>query len=298
MDELLYLALREDLGFDEGKNNFTDGASLVDLDITTNASINPHLLGNAVIVAREDGILSGQDVAERVFSLLDPALTYTRKIFDGEVITSGTILATIYGSFRSILVGERTALNFLQRLSGVATITNKVVSLVSPYGVKVLDTRKTTPGFRLLEKAAVKAGGGSNHRMGLYDEFLIKNNHIDALGGDVAEAVRRCKVYRPDARLKVEVRDWNEIMAAVSESPDGLLLDNFEAAELFDIIPRVKSLSGAEHLSLEASGGITMTNVEEYAKAGIHEVSLGFLTHSVSSLDISLRYVDPSDALP
>jgi nicotinate-nucleotide pyrophosphorylase (carboxylating) len=295
MDELLYLALKEDLGLNEDQRSSEDGASLVDLDITSAACINQQMSGHGVILAREDGILSGQDVAERVFSILDPALSYTRKMFDGEVITSGSIIAAIYGNFRSILVGERTALNFLQRLSGVATTTNKVVSLVAPYGVKVLDTRKTTPGFRVLEKAAVKAGGGSNHRMGLFDEFLIKNNHIDALGGDVAEAVRRCKTYRPDTRLKVEVRNWDEIIAAVSESPDGLLLDNFEAAELFDIIPRIKSLAGGDRLSLEASGGITMANVEEYAKAGINEVSLGFLTHSVSSLDISLRYVERAD---
>ncbi|HMO19075.1 MAG TPA: carboxylating nicotinate-nucleotide diphosphorylase [Oligoflexia bacterium] len=271
-------------------------------DVTTVACIDPHLRGDALIISKQDGVIFGHDVAARVFHEIatsekaglssdsDSAICYSPEISDGTHVNVGDVIARIKGSFRTILTGERVALNFLQRLSGVATMTNRAVSLVSSYDVRVLDTRKTTPCYRLLEKAAVRAGGGYNHRKGLFDEFLIKNNHIDALGGNITEAISRCRRYRPSFRLKVEVRDWREVHDAVRSRPDGLLLDNFSPEELSEIIPRLRELEHGSSMVLEASGGINLDNITQYASTGIDEVSLGFLTHSAPALDISLRY--------
>ncbi len=286
-ETLIRLALMEDLGVSS-----LDKPLLPSLDITTAACIPEEQKGSAVIIAREEGVLAGQWVAGRVFEILDSQLSYREHVSDGDRIQEGTVLASVSGSFASILTGERTALNFLQRLSGVASLAQKITSLVAPYKVRVLDTRKTTPGYRALEKKAIQLGGGSNHRMGLYDEFLIKNNHIDALGGDVALAIKKCRAHKPSAYLKVEVRNREEIRMALSEKPDGLLLDNFSPEELEKIVPEIRAHSCGVKIALEASGGITPSNVEKYAKTGINEVSLGFLTHSVRALDISLRYVD------
>lgn len=287
LDILIRLAFAEDLGFPAFGSEISPTA-----DITTTACISETAQGSAVIIAKEHGILAGQWVARRVFELLDDRIRFEEVIPDGSVVSPGLVLAKIQGPYRSILVGERTALNFMQRLSGVATTTKKVSTLVAPYSIKILDTRKTTPGYRILEKKAVQLGGGTNHRMGLYDEFLIKNNHIDALGGDVARAVRICRAYKPDVNLKVEVRNWDEIEAALGEKPDGLLLDNFTPAELNDVILKIRLHPNGGALRLEASGGITPSNVEGYARTGINEVSLGFLTHAIKSLDLSLRYTE------
>lgn len=284
MDDLLLLALREDHGEHGASSQFSG-------DITTNACIESNLISNAYILAKEGGVLFGHDVAARVFSLLDERVSYTPVIPDSGKFFKGDILARIAGPLRAILTGERIALNFLQRLSAIASATSKVCELVLPYGTRIQDTRKTTPGFRLLEKAAIRAGGGSNHRMGLYDQFLIKNNHIDALNGDVRLAIKKCREYKPDIFLKVEVRDWNEIEQAMSEVPNGLLLDNFSPEELTGIVPKVRSLAGVSNVILEASGGVTIDTVVDFAKSGIDEISLGSLTHSIRSLDISLRFM-------
>lgn len=282
---LVRLALMEDLG----SSNLADNLSSKN-DITTSACIDFETKGSAIIISRADGVIAGQWVAKKVFEILDSELEYNEKVFDGTYVSENTVIASLKGRFSSILTGERTALNFLQKLSGVSSLARKISSLVSPYNVSILDTRKTTPAFRELEKRAIVLGGGKNHRMGLYDEFLIKNNHIDALSGDVRLAIKKCRAYKPEAKLKVEVRNISEIKEALSEKPDGLLLDNFTPAQLLEVIKEIRKHENGKEIILEASGGINPENVEMYAKTGINEVSLGFLTHSSQSLDISLRY--------
>jgi nicotinate-nucleotide pyrophosphorylase (carboxylating) len=285
-DILIKLALAEDLGLADAI-----AADITPvLDITTAACIPIGQKGSAVIIAREKGVLAGQDVAKKVFKILDPEVQYTESLSDGDEVHADSVIASIAGPYGSILAGERMALNFLQRLSGIATMTREITSMVAPYGVRVLDTRKTTPGYRMLEKSAIRMGGGYNHRMGLYDQFLIKNNHIDALGGDVALAIRKCRNYRNSVCLKVEVRNRDEITSALSEKPDGLLLDNFSSSELSELVSEIRLHEHGKMIRLEASGGITPANVMEYAKTGIDEISLGFLTHSTRALDISLRH--------
>ncbi len=274
MDELIKLSLSEDLN--------TEG------DITSKACIPSIDTGSAFLLSKANGIFYGHKVIRRILEIVDKDLKYVERIKDTEVICPNDKIADIYGNTISILTAERTLLNFIQRLSGVATITNSIVKSVSDYKVKILDSRKTTPGFRLLEKEAVVAGGGHNHRIGLYDQFLIKNNHIDALGGDVKLAIQKCRSYNPNTFLKVEVRDMNEINLALSENPDGLLLDNFPAKDLKPIVEEVRKLNNK--IILEASGGINPSNIRDYAATGVDEISLGFITHSVPSLDISLRF--------
>lgn len=276
---LIKLALSEDLG----PNN---------LDITSTACLDPELIARARIVAKQSGTVFGNQVAAKVFEMVNSKINYQALIDDGAHIGVGDIIAEIEGPFLGIVTGERTALNFLQRLSAVSSITKQVVERIRPFTTKVLDTRKTTPGYRALEKAAVLAGGGHNHRLGLYDEFIIKNNHVDALNGDVAEAIRRCRKYLPSAKLKVEVRDDREIAAALGEKPDGILFDNFEPNALEAIVKKIRINPIYKDIRFEASGGITIENCQEFAKSGVDEISLGFLTHSAKSLDISLRYTE------
>ncbi len=206
----------------------------------------------------------------------------------------GTVVSKISGSIRNIFTAERTLLNFMQRLSAISTLTNRVVQNISNPEIKILDTRKTTPGFREIEKYAVKVGGGTTHRMGLYDEFMIKNNHVDALNGDIKEAIDRCRKLKSDVFLTVEVRNRKEIEAAIESDIDALLLDNFEPKLLKKEVEWIK-LNGGANKRLEASGGITPENVLEYANTGVNAISLGFLTHSVKALDISLRVIRQSE---
>ena len=276
---LIQIALDEDLGPTKQ-------------DITSDACIDSSLNAKAKIIAKQPGIVFGHQVAKTVFTMIDKSISYEILIEDGEKIELGAVIARIEGPFSGILTAERTALNFLQRLSAVSTMTQQVVERVKPYSVKILDTRKTTPGYRTLEKAAVLAGGGSNHRLGLFDEFLIKNNHIDALKGNVTDAIKRCRKFSPKAKLKVEVRDEKEIAEALQEKPDGILLDNFDPITLESIIKKIRTNSEYNSISFEASGGITIDNCFDYAKSGVDEISLGFLTHSAKSLDLSLRYVE------
>jgi nicotinate-nucleotide pyrophosphorylase (carboxylating) len=259
-------ALAEDLG---------DG------DVTTAATVPAETRAQAVIRQKAPGVIYGLDVAEAVFRSLDPDAAFTREVAEGVWREGGEVLR-IEGRARAVLSGERTALNFLQRLSGVATLAARAVQAVAGTGATILDTRKTTPGLRMLEKAAVAAGGATNHRIGLFDAILIKENHA-ALAGGVGAAVRRAREQAPDLPLEVECRDLDEVDEALAAGASRLLLDNMSPAQLREAARHV-----AGRAQLEASGGVTLETVREVASTGVDFVSVGALTHSAPALDLSL----------
>jgi nicotinate-nucleotide pyrophosphorylase (carboxylating) len=267
VNELIDRALAEDVG---------DG------DATTEATVDPAARGRATITQKAPGVISGLDVAEAVFLRLDPDARITRLGPEGEWREGGPVLH-VEGSARAILTGERTALNFLGRLSGVATKTARIVRAVGPGGAKILDTRKTTPGLRALEKRAVEHGGGVNHRIGLFDFILIKENHA-ALAGGVGAAVRRVRAARPELPLAVEVRNQAEIAEALGAGAPRLLLDNMTPDEVRAAVAQVDGRA-----ELEVSGGVDEDTVLVYATiSGVDFVSIGALTHSAPVLDLSL----------
>jgi nicotinate-nucleotide pyrophosphorylase (carboxylating) len=271
IDKIISIALEEDLG---------PG------DITTSAIVDPTTKGKARVLAKEEITLAGIDVFSMVFSRVDPEIAVEFDYHDGDVVPNGKDICIVEGLLRGILSGERTALNFLQHLSGIATLTRKFVEKTSPFNVRVVDTRKTTPGLRILEKYAVTVGGGFNHRFGLFDGILIKDNHI-AIAGSLSEAVKRMKARMPHTlRVEIEVDDVTDIEEAIAAGADAILLDNMSLEELTEAV----SIAGGRVL-LEASGGITLESVEEIAKTGINLVSIGSITHSVRSMDISLEVV-------
>jgi nicotinate-nucleotide pyrophosphorylase (carboxylating) len=259
-------ALAEDLG---------DG------DVTTAATVPADTRARAVIRQKAPGVVYGLDVAEQVFRSLDPETTFTRAVAEGTWRESGEVLE-IEGRARALLSGERTALNFLQRLSGVATMAARAVRAVQGTGATILDTRKTTPGLRALEKAAVAAGGATNHRAGLYDAILIKENHA-ALAGGVGEAVRRAREEAPGLPLEVECRDLTEVDEALGAGAPRLLRDNMTPAQLRETVEHVGGRA-----ELEASGGVTLQTLRDVASTGVDFVSVGALTHSAPALDLSL----------
>jgi nicotinate-nucleotide pyrophosphorylase (carboxylating) len=259
-------ALAEDLG---------DG------DVTTAATVPAGARARAVIRQKAPGVIYGLDVAEGVFRSLDPEATFARAVDEGVWREDGEVLS-VEGHARALLSGERTALNFLQRLSGVATMAAQAVRAIDGTDARILDTRKTTPGLRALEKAAVAAGGATNHRAGLYDAILIKENHA-ALAGGVGEAVRRAHAHAPDLPLEVECRDLTEVDEALAAGARRLLLDNMSRAQLTAAVEHV-----AGRAELEASGGVTLQTLREVASTGVDFVSVGALTHSAPALDLSL----------
>ena len=250
-------------------------------DLTTLATVPQDARGRAVITQKAPGVIFGFEVAEAAFSAVDAGLRLERLTPEGQWREAGPVLA-VKGPARGILTAERTALNFLARLSGVATMTARCVRAVDGSGVRIRDTRKTTPGLRALEKAAVAAGGGTNHRAGLYDAILIKENHA-ALAGGVAEAVRKARAAAPDLPVEVECRTQTEVDEALAAGASRILLDNMTVSELRDAVRRV-----AGHAELEASGGITLEGLREVASAGLDFISVGALTHSAPALDLSL----------
>jgi nicotinate-nucleotide pyrophosphorylase (carboxylating) len=251
-------------------------------DVTTLATVPDALRARAVIVQKAPGVIYGLDGAALAFELLDPQAAVERIAVEGEWREAGATVLVVNANARAILGAERTALNLLGRLSGIATLTARFVAAVDGTGAKVLDTRKTTPGLRALEKAAVAAGGGVNHRFGLYDAVLIKENHC-ALAGGVAAAVGAVRVSESALPIEVEVRDSAEIAAALSAGAERLLLDNMPVEELRAAVAQV-----AGRAVLEASGGVTLANVAEVARSGVQFVSVGALTHSAPALDLSL----------
>jgi nicotinate-nucleotide pyrophosphorylase (carboxylating) len=266
IDEIVSRALDEDVG---------DG------DVTTAVTVPEGARARAVISQKAPGVVFGTELAERTFRALDPGVEIERLAPEGEWRDGGPVLR-IEGSARAILTAERTALNFMQRLSGIATLTARYVKAVEGTGARILDTRKTTPGLRALEKAAVAAGGGTNHRAGLYDAILIKENHAELAGG-VGEAVRRSRGAAPGLLIEVECRSLAEVDEALEAGAPRILLDNMSVDQLRAAVARV-----AGRAELEASGGVSLETVREIASTGVQFVSVGALTHSPPALDLSL----------
>jgi nicotinate-nucleotide pyrophosphorylase (carboxylating) len=272
---------------------FITNALLEDIgmgDITSLATINKDQKGEAICYVKEDCIIAGIELAKLICTQVDPLLTVLFEVEDGEFVSKNTPIGNISGSIQSILKLERLLLNCMQRMSAIATKTNYFVNLIAPYNVKVLDTRKTTPNFRICEKWAVKIGGGVNHRFGLYDQVLIKDNHIKA-AGDIKNAVESCTEYLLENQLQipvvVEVKDLEEFNKIKNyEIVDRILVDNFKPIDIIELIKH-----NSTHKTIEASGGINASNILEYAKTGIDYVSLGDLTHHVNSIDISLKII-------
>ncbi len=272
--ELIRRALNEDIGAG---------------DVTSKAVVGPKARAKANLIARRNYTLAGIRVAEAVFKAVDPKLTIRLMRKDGHVIAPGQTVMSVSGNARSILAAERTALNFLQRMTGIASHTAQFVKKAARYGVQILDTRKTTPGMRLLEKYAVLCGGGANHRMGLYDRILIKDNHRafwrQNQRAGLAEAVRQCRKRFPGLVIEVEVENERELRDVLKATPDWVLLDNMPASR----IRRCVKLAHGK-CKMEASGGITLRNLPQILGTGIDAVSIGALTHSVTAADFSLEF--------
>ncbi|MGB0247513.1 MAG: carboxylating nicotinate-nucleotide diphosphorylase [Flavobacteriales bacterium] len=262
-------------------------------DCTSNSSVPATLSHEGFILAKEAGVVAGIEVAREVFKRVDPEVVFEAKVADGAAVEVGDVVIRIQGNARSILASERLALNFMQRMSGVATTTRKAMDVLAGTPTRVLDTRKTTPGLRAFEKWGVRLGGGVNHRMGLYDMILIKDNHVD-YAGSMTAALEGVQAYfeegEPRVPVVVEVRSMSELNEALAASAakglklERLLLDNFSPAQVKEAVAHV-----AGRLPLEASGGIDLSNLRAYGEAGVDFVSMGALTHSVKSLDLSLK---------
>ena len=274
-------------------NQFIENALLEDIgqgDITTLATISEKQIGTAVFHVKEDCIIAGLQLAIIICQKVDPLLEIKFCVKDGDSIKANNSIGSIQGYIHSILKIERLLLNCMQRMSAIATKTNYLATLIAPYNVQILDTRKTTPNFRICDKWAVRIGGGVNHRFGLYDQFLIKDNHIKAAGG-IKNAIQSCISYKSKMNLAlpivVEVSNLDEFnIAKEFEEVDRLLIDNFKPDQIKNLL-----IFNTTKKIIEASGGINASNIEEYAKTGINFVSLGDLTHHVSAVDISLKIV-------
>ena len=252
-------------------------------DITSEAIFDRSDRGSARFLVKADGVIAGLAVIEGVFRRLDPAAEVTLNANDGDRVKPGDIVAEVRASVIALLSGERTALNLMQRASGIATLTRRYVDAVAGTRAKIHDTRKTAPGLRMFDKYAVKAGGGENHRIGLHDMFLIKNNHLDR-AGSIRAAVERIRATGKPQPLMIEVRDVGELDEALSVHPDFILLDNMDPRQLREAVERTNG-----RVPLEASGGITLETIRAVAESGVDRISVGALTHSVTALDISMR---------
>lgn len=272
IDRLIELAFLEDVG---------DG------DHTTLSTIPADEMGRQRLIVKEEGILAGVEVARRVFEWFDPSLKMTVYINDGARVKPGDIAFEVEGPVRSLLQTERTMLNIMQRMSGIATTTDRYQQRLAGLKTKVLDTRKTTPGMRMLEKEAVKIGGGCNHRIGLFDMILIKDNHVDFAGG-IRQAIRRAKEYCKetgrDLKIDIEVRNNEEILQALEEGVDRIMLDNFTPERTRDAVALIDGRA-----EIESSGGITIDTLRDYGECGVDFISVGALTHSVKGLDMSFK---------
>jgi len=268
--ELIRVALAEDIGSG---------------DISTEATVPPDRTALARIKAKAPGVIAGVMLAEAVFLAVDPSLDFEAGCTDGTRVAPGDHVAIVGGSARALMVAERTALNFLQHLSGIATTTAEALRVVQGTGVRLLDTRKTTPGLRRLEKYAVSVGGGHNHRMGLFDSYLLKENHV-ALAGGVGAAVAAARSHGAAAPVEVEVRNRGELDEALAAGADRILLDNFSPTDAAEAVVHV-----AGRAEVEVSGGVNLDNLRAYAAAHPDYISLGWLTHSAPALDISMTLV-------
>ena len=270
-DKYIRLALEEDINCE---------------DVSTNAVMPDYRKGEVQLICKEDGIVAGLAIFERVFTLLDKDTKVVYNVKDGDIVQKGMVLAMVTGDIRVLLSGERTALNYLQRLSGIATYTRNVVQLLEGTKTKLLDTRKTTPGMRVFEKYAVRAGGGRNHRYNLSDGVLLKDNHIDAAGG-VRKAVEAARAYAPFVRkIEVEVENLTMVQEAVEAGADIIMLDNMSLEQMAEAIQLIDGRA-----ETECSGNITKENIQKITALGVDYVSSGALTHSAPILDISLKHL-------
>ncbi len=272
-DRLIDLAFTEDIGSG---------------DHTTLCCIPENAMGKSHLLIKEDGILAGMEIAKKVFYRFDPTLDVDILLGDGSQVKKGDIAMIVTGKVRSLLQTERLMLNIVQRMSGIATTTHKYVELLSGTNTRVLDTRKTTPGMRKLEKMAVKIGGGANHRSGLFDMILLKDNHIDFAGG-INNAIDRCKAYLKekhlDLKIEIEVRNFDELSQVLAHGGvSRIMLDNFSIEDTYKAVEMIKG-----KYEIESSGGITLETVRKYAESGVDFVSIGALTHSVHGLDMSFK---------
>lgn len=266
-------------------------------DITTLAVVPDHVRGHGRLLAKASLVLAGLDMARAVFQAADHTVQVDSTVQDGAALTPGSIFAELYGPGQALLMAERVALNVLQRLSGVATLTRRYVDAVSHTSARIIDTRKTTPGLRLLEKYAVRVGGGHNHRFGLADGVLIKDNHI-ALVGSVTQAVAMVRASVSHLqKIEVEVDHLTQIPEAMSAGADAILLDNMTPEQTCEAVRLVRATPGGERILLESSGGVTLETVRHYAEAGVDLISSGALTHSAPAVDISLDVTMESGAV-
>lgn len=281
IQELIKIALEEDLGTG---------------DITSNLIIPEMKKGQGVIIAKEKGIIAGLEVAKSVFKQVDPKLVFKPFVQDGAEVKKEDKVALIQGKVKSILTAERTALNFLSRLSGIATLTKDFVKKTKGTKVKLLDTRKTTPGLRLLEKYAVKIGGGENHRIGLYDMILIKDNHITSAGG-ISSALKKVLMDKKELKIEIETKNLKEVKESLNFKADKshtarrvnrIMLDNFKLKDLKKAVKLIRSKD--KKVEIEASGRVNLKNVRKIALSGVDYISVGALTHSVKPLDLSLIF--------
>jgi len=268
IEELINRAFKEDI---------SDG------DVTTNAIVDEMQRAQAVWIAKEQGIVAGLDVAKQIFEHLDPKIRWDPNVRDGTPVDKGSEILIIKGKARALLTAERIALNIVQRMSGIATKTRQFVNVVEGYSTRILDTRKTVPGFRKLDKYAVKAGGGTNHRMGLYDMAMIKDNHIIA-AGSIAKAVSDVRNTNPDITIEVETTRIEEVQQALSAKVDIIMLDNMGIEEMKQAVEIIGTKAESE-----ASGNVTLETVKDVAATGVDYISVGALTHSVKAFDISQR---------
>lgn len=276
IDKIIEEALIEDIG---------DG------DHTSLSTIPENATGSAQLMIKEDGILAGVDIAEQVFKKVDPEIHFEIFIQDGSKVKKGDIVFKVSGKSISILTAERLALNFMQRMSGIASFTHKITKQTIGLSTKILDTRKTTPLLRELEKYAVRMGGGENHRMGLYDMVMIKDNHIDFAGG-ISQAIDSTKNYlkanNKDLKIEIEVRDFDELQQVLDfGGVDRIMLDNFTPGDLKNAVEKI-----GRKYETEASGGITIETIRSYAETGVDYISVGALTHQIKSLDMSLLAIE------
>ena len=271
--ETIAHALREDIGTG---------------DVTTDSIIPVDAMMSGQIIAKQSGVVAGLSIAETVFSLLDTRVQFTAQVADGTYVENRQVLAKISGPTRSLLTGERTALNFLGRMSGIATLTHQFVDQIAGTKARILDTRKTAPGLRRFDKLAVQMGGGKNHRMGLYDMVLIKDNHIDS-AGSLVKAVKKVRAAQVSVPIEVETRTLSDVRKAVALQVQYILLDNMSVAMMCEA---VKLKKGNKNIFFEASGNVSLKNVRKIAQTGVDFISIGALTHSASTFDISFLWTD------
>lgn len=275
IEEIIDIALREDIG---------DG------DHSSLSCVPENAIGEAKLIVKDEGIIAGIELAEKIFHRFDPSLQVKIFLKDGTMVKHGDIAFEVKGSSRSILATERIVLNFMQRMSGIATQTNKIVSMLEGFSTKLLDTRKTTPGIRYMEKWAVRIGGGQNHRFALYDMIMLKDNHIDYAGG-IQQAISRANEYLnstgKDLKIEIEVRNEDELKQVLEMGQVNIImLDNFTPERIKAVLPFIP-----KSYQVEASGGITLETIRSFAETGVDFISVGALTHSFKSLDMSLKAV-------